>query len=319
MRFPILTTALAVLSTSSTLVAGRTYLFAFGDSYSKTLWDPTGAVPTEQNPIGNPALPGSTSAGGMNWVGFMVTKFNTTSVFLYNFARGGAVVDKTLITNPVFYPTETLDFVHQVQLFNDTLTKHPTKPTWAPWTGQNAIAAIWIGGNDIRNTWTILDMPNRHKRMITRYMEQVENLYTLGVRKFIFLTTAPTYLTPLQQKLTAAKYNRLISAVTNFNTQLLASVAAFKTSHPKATIRTVDTGPAFMTAFQNPTDFGAATATCYNSDGKTCLWFNDYHPGYYIEELVAVDVAKAWGGSFQCKEAICSNTASPTPVPTRTA
>ncbi|KAK7428997.1 hypothetical protein QQZ08_004404 [Neonectria magnoliae] len=188
MRIPFLTTGLAVLSTTLVLAADpkRTYFFTFGDSYTKTLWDPAGAPPSDDNPIGNPALPGRTSAGGMNWGGFMVTKFNASSVYLYNFARGGAVVDMTLIPAAT-YPAEMIDLVRQVQLFNDTLS---AAPSFAPWTAQNSIAAIWMGGNDIRATFTILNLPQRHATLMKRYMEQVEKLYVMGVRNFIFLTTA---------------------------------------------------------------------------------------------------------------------------------
>ena len=64
--------------------------FNSGDSYTRTLWKINGPVPSEQNPIGNPPLPGGTSSGGKNWVGLLVTKFNVSSVFLYNFASSGA-------------------------------------------------------------------------------------------------------------------------------------------------------------------------------------------------------------------------------------
>lgn len=155
-----------------------------GDSYTKTMWKINGPVPSEQNPIGNPPLPGGTSAGGKNWVGLMVTKFNVSSVFLYNFATSGAPIDKKLLP-PRVYPRETVDLVGQVQLFNETLS---AAPSWAPWTAQNSIAAIWLNVKDLRTTYQVLNLPERYKRMVKRYIEQVERLYALGVRNFIFLT-----------------------------------------------------------------------------------------------------------------------------------
>lgn len=60
----------------------------------------------------------------------------------------------------------------------------------------------------------------------------------------------------------------------------------------------VDTAGPFNRALESPTAYGAPNATCYNSDGKSCLWFNDYHPGVAINELVAEAVADAWKGFF---------------------
>jgi len=50
----------------------------------------------------------------------------------------------------------------------------------------------------------------------------------------------------------------------------------------------------------NPTAFGANStgATCFDSDGSTCLWWNNYHPGLAIQKLVGAAVAESWKGSF---------------------
>ncbi|KAL6400837.1 fungal cellulose binding domain-containing protein [Ilyonectria robusta] len=187
MRFSVIATALAAFATSSTLATDRTYLFTFGDSYTRTLWKINGPVPSEQNPIGNPPLPGGTSSGGKNWVGLLVTKFNVSSVFLYNFASSGAPIDKTLLA-PQPLLSDRVDFVNQVQLFNKTLS---AAPSWAPWTAQNSIAAMWLNVKDLRDTLDYPNTPEIYKRVMKRYMEQVERLYAMGVRNFIFLTAPP--------------------------------------------------------------------------------------------------------------------------------
>ncbi|KAH8706347.1 hypothetical protein BGZ61DRAFT_219602 [Ilyonectria robusta] len=247
-----------------------------GDSYTRTLWKINGPVPSEQNPIGNPPLPGGTSSGGKNWVGLLVTKFNVSSVFLYNFASSGAPIDKTLLA-PQPLLSDRVDFVNQVQLFNKTLS---AAPSWAPWTAQNSIAAMWLNVKDLRDTLDYPNTPDISKRVMKRYMEQVERLYAMGVRNFIFLTAPPFYLTPLFFGLNASSYNKLVSATDNFNSQLLGSVAAFASSHPDATVRTIDTLPAFLAAFQNPTKFGAPNSACVHLNGRSCvrfcspLWFH---------------------------------------------
>lgn len=141
-------------------------------------------MPSEQNPIGNPPLPRGTSSGGKNWVGLLVTKFNVSSVFLYNFASGGAPIDKTLLA-PQPLLGDRVDFVNQVQQFNKTLS---AAPSWAPWTAQNSIAAMWLNVKDLRDALDYPNTPDIYTRVMKRYMEQVERLYAMGLRNFIFLT-----------------------------------------------------------------------------------------------------------------------------------
>ena len=69
------------------------------------------------------------------------------------------------------------------------------------------------------------------------------------------------------------------SVIQQYNTLLANRTSAFVASHDGAKAIVVDTQKPFHTALNNPKQYGATDATCYNSNGKTCLWFNDYHPG----------------------------------------
>jgi hypothetical protein len=43
----------------------------------------------------------------------------------------------------------------------------------------------------------------------------------------------------------------------------------------------------------NPTAYGYANSSvgsCYDSDGSTCVWWNNYHPGYVYHNLQANDM-----------------------------
>lgn len=62
--------------------------------------------------------------------------------------------------------------------------------------------------------------------------------------------------------------------------------------------RLLDTWAPFNKALENPTRYGAPNASCYNADGVSCLWFNDYHPGVEINRLVAAGAADLWKGEF---------------------
>jgi phospholipase/lecithinase/hemolysin len=83
-----------------------------------------------------------------------------------------------------------------------------------------------------------------------------------------------------------------------YNSLLASRLATFMSANSGVTGKVIDTQTAFKTALNNPTAYGATDAKCYNSDGKTCLWFNDYHPGMAIHKLVAQAVQTAFKGSF---------------------
>lgn len=59
-------------------------------------------------------------------------------------------------------------------------------------------------------------------------------------------------------------------------------------------VASVDTQAPFNTAINNPTAYGAPNAVCYNANGVSCLWWNNYHPGQAIQKLVAQAAIAAW-------------------------
>lgn len=68
-------------------------------------------------------------------------------LFTYNYAYGGATIDATLV--PPYTPT-VLSVTDQVNQF---LTSVANKPASTPWTSTNALFSIWIGINDLGNSY----------------------------------------------------------------------------------------------------------------------------------------------------------------------
>ncbi|KAJ2997695.1 hypothetical protein NUW58_g580 [Xylaria curta] len=68
-----------------------------GDSYSTTGSWVGGAAPSVSTPIGNPQFPGQTTSGGLNWVGNVIAKQNTSLVLAYDLAVTGATTDKEIV------------------------------------------------------------------------------------------------------------------------------------------------------------------------------------------------------------------------------
>lgn len=74
-------------------------------------------------------------------------------------------------------------------------------------------------------------------------------------------------------------YEREAVIIKQFNELLVSGTKNFSASHEGVKAVVVDTQAPFNAAIAEPAKYGAKDATCFNSDGKSCLWFNDYHPG----------------------------------------
>jgi phospholipase/lecithinase/hemolysin len=256
-----------------------------GDSYSQTGFSITGTKPSAANPIGNPAFPGYTTTNGENWIDFLISKHNSSLIFSYNFASGGATTDASLVTP---FQSTVLSLVDQVSEFSNNLA---SKPSYAPWTSENALFATWIGVNDVGNKWSDSSWSTLSQKIIDRYFSQMQILYNAGARNFLFLTVPPIQKTPLVLAESTATQTQEGAAVVSYNQLLEAGVDAFKKNNTGITAFVFDTTTPFNAAISNPTAYGAPDATCYNSNGVSCLWYNNYHPGQAIHKAVAAGIA----------------------------
>lgn len=118
-----------------------------GDSYTQTWFNYTDALPSDENPIGNPPYPGWTATGGEHWVDYLTTKYNSSKVYTYNYAFGGGVIDSDLVTP---WKPDVLDLIDQTDQFLSVAAK---KPPVTPWTSENSLFSVWIGINDIGNSF----------------------------------------------------------------------------------------------------------------------------------------------------------------------
>lgn len=306
------------------------YLISFGDSYSQTGFDINGSKPSSSNPLGNPPLPGWTASGGLNWVGFLVSQLNTSLTLSYNFASGGATTNASLVAP--FAPT-VLSFVDQVAQFSGSIGASRPRPAYEtpPWNSENnSLVAVWIGVNDVGNTWWMseAEMDALYGQIMDSYFGRLQVLYDAGARNFALLGAArefsflflgfsdvlgckeraannliasiktAIYYTPstIGQGATTVAAQKV--AIAKYNSLLASRFEAFLEVHSDATGKVVDTVAPFETAIKNPTAYGAPDATCFNEDGVSCLWFNDYHPGVQIQKLVAQAVKSAFIGTF---------------------
>lgn len=155
-----------------------------GDSYSSTGFYIEGGFPTASNPMGSG---GSTTTGGLNWVGMVTEQLNSSLVLTYDFAYYGADISNAIINTGV-----TTDLIAQVGQFEDNLVPAPTE---APWTPEDLLVAVWIGVNDIGQCfWQSAAYESCPiDEALTKYFDLMQNLYKDGARNFVLNTVPRKY------------------------------------------------------------------------------------------------------------------------------
>ncbi|KAI1344695.1 hypothetical protein F5Y15DRAFT_1437 [Xylariaceae sp. FL0016] len=258
---------------------GAKYFFVFGDSYTSTGFSIDGAKPDAGNPIGNPALPGKTNAGGLTWAGFLTTEMNNSLILTYDFAVSGATVDNSIVAATLAPNIPSMS--DQVT----TWTKNvQPKPSYAPWTAEDSLFAFYFGVNDVGNTFSGSNAQAKIQKDLDRYFTLLGNVYESGGRNFLLMNVPPTQKTPIMKMLGNAN---LVSLIEYWNKELPTRTDAFKTAHSGAVVTIVDTTSPFDEVINNPTKYGAPNSNCQNTNGKSCIWYDFYHPGQAIQKLMA--------------------------------
>ncbi|KAI1332479.1 hypothetical protein F5Y16DRAFT_178744 [Xylariaceae sp. FL0255] len=285
------TTSVATSTGTAPSSSATQYFITFGDSYSQTGFNvTTGPLPDASNPLGNPPFPGYTTDNGNNWIDNLIAVYNKTLLLNYNFAYGGATTNSSLVAP---YEVGVLSLVDQVTEFTDSIA---SKPSTAPWTSSDSLFGVWMGVNDVGNSWYESNVTDILNAIMTSYFDQMQILYDAGARNFLLLSVPPIQETPLMLASGATSDAEEAVVIEQYNDLLATNLASFEASNSGITAQLVNTTIPFQTAIDDPTAYGAANATCYDADGTTCLWWNNYHPGLAIQKLVAEEIA---GGTFK--------------------
>ncbi|TFK68483.1 hypothetical protein BDN72DRAFT_769249 [Pluteus cervinus] len=262
------------------------YWFSFGDSYTQTGFDPNAAAPSGANPFGNPPYPGWTATGGENWVGYLTTKMNNSLLYTYNYAYGGATIDANLVTP---YQPTVLSLTDQVNQFLNGVGR---KPTSIPIGSPNSLYSIWIGINDIGNSWYQSgDRAAFSDTLLNAQFALVQKLVIIsysdvGARNFLFVNVPCIDRSPLMLAQPASSQAGEKAVIQGYNAKLAAKIDAFRASHAGVKTFLWDSYTTFSTILDNPTAYGFVDATSYGS-AANLFWGNDYHPGSSAHKFFA--------------------------------
>jgi len=286
---PTTTPTTTTTTTGPTSTGKPNYWFSFGDSYTQTGFDPTLTLPAVGNPLGNPTYPGYTATGGENWVDYVTTAYNRSLVFTYNYAYGGATIDATLV--PPYTPT-VKSLTDQVNQF---LTGAGKKPAATPWTSANSLFSIFIGINDIGNSFYLSGDRNAFSdTLLNAEFALLQKLYSAGARNFLFVNVPPIDRSPLQIANGGTDAEKAV--ITGFNTKLAAKIATFKANNSGVTTYLWDSNAQFTTILNAPTSYGFQDSTSYGT-GPQYFWGNNYHPSSYAHKFFGQTVGQKVLGS----------------------
>lgn len=114
----------------------------------------------------------------------------------------------------------------------------------------------------------------------------VDTMHDYRTTKSNILTA--TYRSPLFISAGSSTVTGVKAAIPMWNSYLQEQAKAFGTMNSDATVQILDTTPIFNNILNHPRKFGAPNATCFDADGTSCLWWNNYHPGQAIQKAVGV-------------------------------
>jgi hypothetical protein len=128
-------------------------------------------------------LPGFTTDNGLNWIGYLITEFNSTLTYSYNFAYGGATVSASLVEP---YESTVLCFDNQTAEFEGSIASHPST---TPWTSEDTLVGVWLGVNDVGNSYYLANstLETLYPEIMSTYFGLLQEIYTAGARNFAIL------------------------------------------------------------------------------------------------------------------------------------
>ncbi|KAJ5747713.1 uncharacterized protein N7511_009409 [Penicillium nucicola] len=256
-------------------------LFTFGDSYTSTGFNTSGPQPSPSNPLGNPLLGQGTSAGGLNWVGYTTAAYNTSLLLAYDMAVYGASIDNNIVS------AVPHDLVYQVETnFCDQYCKTSNSPQ--EWESGDTLFAIWIGINDIEQSYQRDDTDEALNYLFQRHLQLAETMYNCGARRFLLINVPPVSRTPayLERDEWHREAHRVM--VEKFNTRLDLEIRKFERRFSNSSALLYDSWSFFTEILDHPTDYGFCADTTCIGDG--CLWWDSYHPASAVHSLLALDL-----------------------------
>ena len=148
--------------------------------------------------------------------------------------------------------------------------------------------------------WEDSDWSTLSQQLIASYWEQVQILWNAGARSFLFVAIPQIDQTPAMLKRSAADRAAMATAISDFNallndeTTALYNANCWSDQFPNYAAgspcfaQVIVPGWSFI--LDDPTEYGAANASCINPDGVSCLWTDEWNPGQILQDIITTYV-----------------------------
>jgi phospholipase/lecithinase/hemolysin len=161
------------------------------------------------------------------------------------------------------YATTVLSLKDQVE--KEFIPGYTGSAAKAKWTGDNSIFAIWIGVNDIGNSYYKDGTDELNTKIFAVYSGLVDKIYAAGGRNFVLLNVPPLDRTPLivpqgDWAVTTSKAD-----VAAWNQKLVDFAASLKTKN-NTNVWVYDSNKSFGEVIDNPASH-VETAGLKNTTG----------------------------------------------------
>ncbi|KAF8852714.1 hypothetical protein BDZ45DRAFT_599510 [Acephala macrosclerotiorum] len=283
------------------------YAYIFGDSWTDTAFDPKGAQPSPEAPIGNPDFPGRNSANGTNWVGFLTTRYNASLLQTYNLASSGATLDNAIVPG---YPMSVALQVYQ------RFMPHYADAHSPSWKASDTLFVMFAGIVDsimMNGRRDPDDLSNINGNLTLVYSKLLDSLYGAGARNFLLLNVPPLERTWQPEENGQEIKDKLKSDGAVYN-QRVKSAAEDLKKFDGTNVWLFDTNTLFNQALDDPKMFpqtsgilntttpcgkyasGTPTTDYYDPECgipvNQYFWLNGLHPTYPIHDVLARQIAK---------------------------
>ncbi|KAH7336185.1 hypothetical protein BKA65DRAFT_552849 [Rhexocercosporidium sp. MPI-PUGE-AT-0058] len=212
------------------------YLFTFGASYDAT------TLP----------VPQWRSSNGLNWVDYMTSTFNQSSLKSINYAFPGATTDDQTTSAPLLPPTVQTQVEQQFipQWGSQFAIKGSSN------SDNSLFVLLAFPGNDIVNSFSRNDSISVIPKIFETYNKLVDQLYAVGARNFVFNNIPDLSKAPV---ITSAAANGSITAADTvkqqiklWNQQIVCLADRTRSKYHGVTIFQPDMYTLFADVFNDP-------------------------------------------------------------------
>jgi len=187
----------------------------------------------------------------------LTTRHNASALQTYNLAYGGATVDSALVAP---YKPTVLSLKDQVttEFLPGYAGEKPSAAASLPhWAGADTLFAVWIGINDVGNSYYRNDTEALNRKILDVYAALVTSLVDAGARNLLFLNVPPVDRSPLITDQGAFAEATEKADIAAFNSLVEGLARSVKTSEKgkEANVWFFDVNSLFGKVLDDPTKF----------------------------------------------------------------